>query len=1103
METRKIIGLNQKNSGKRSGLKKPGIRGARTPPRETGKRLRAIWAAIALMMAACLPAFAETAWTAECPGGSYETKVQYSFREKQTRDSPETEMEGWIPDGQTAGEWGAWVSAGAVPVSAGLDREVRTEYHPEVRQTAGYSYSRYRYYNSSVGKTYFSYGSNWATSNGYGGEWEYKTVSAAGRLGTYRTYDGVQAYGSSADFWFYETENIQTVSAAYTEYIYRTRERTYHYFRWGEWSEWQDREVTQSDSREVRTRTLYRSTASLTLPSFLTEIEEEAFCGNRSIRNVTLPEQITAIHSRAFADSGLTSINLPASLTWIAEDAFEGSDLKKVEAQKGTYAYRWAVDHDYIRGVRILEEPADRLAVAGDTVYFRVAARNAESYRWSYSLDGGMSWVVLYSESAGTDTLEVTAGTSNIGRIYRCVIIGEDGVALTTRSVRARLADTVPVESIRIAADSELIPTGTQSLLTCVIEPSNARYPSVQWASDDPSTAEVDENGLVTGRKKGSATIRAWIPGTGWEASVTVQVRAEALPMPEVNAWASAPDTCSFSWPAMDGAVSYLIREGYTDRMEEAAERIIPAEEANGKVFTFTGTVDATCYLWVTAINADGDPGETALAKVKLPPLEDVALSAEVTENRTVRLSWKNNPYAAGYEITRTGRDGAAVKWEIPGGSSGYTDTEAAPGNIYTYALCAVAARWDGGQSRTQPSAAEVSIPLVMPRKNYNIVNTGDPSAFLNGWPPSVNGVWKSLAGASHDDGSAEEMWELEPVDGSPDCYRLRVMQYGGLYVNATESGATMQTSGTVFRLISAGGHYCFLTTDGRYALGLGGGVHESYSYQKRIQLYPYDAGNTRMMWDLREKSAALIPSVSSVRLNPGHTTTLSARIDADGNSNQPPLMFSSGNTAVAEVSAGGTVTARAVGTTTITLRTPTGITGRVTVEVTNAAVSGYNATAAANYAMEWSSNESAPLDVGKTNSAVYHRFQGGNSGDGTDCANFVSQCLYAGGLKTGSDWYFTYDREGKRYGNGAWIRVGEMMSMLRNRGYTGISNPSMNDIHVGDVIFINNNTHVMIVTGRGDGWLEYCAHSTDRHCARIWSTSQISCVFNMNGTVN
>ena len=142
METRKIIGLNQKNSGKRSGLKKPGIRGARTPPRETGKRLRAIWAAIALMMAACLPAFAETAWTAECPGGSYETKVQYSFREKQTRDSPETELEGWIPDGQTAGEWGAWVSAGAVPVSAGLDREVRTEYHPEVRQTAGYSYSR-------------------------------------------------------------------------------------------------------------------------------------------------------------------------------------------------------------------------------------------------------------------------------------------------------------------------------------------------------------------------------------------------------------------------------------------------------------------------------------------------------------------------------------------------------------------------------------------------------------------------------------------------------------------------------------------------------------------------------------------------------------------------------------------------------------------------------------------------------------------------------------------------------------------------------------------------------------------------------------------------
>ena len=64
--------------------------------------------------------------------------------------------------------------------------------------------------------------------------------------------------------------------------------------------------------------------ATLALPSGLKTVSDEAFCGNAAIRKVMVPEGAEQIGSRAFADSGLTEIVLPATVGFIAEDAFDG-----------------------------------------------------------------------------------------------------------------------------------------------------------------------------------------------------------------------------------------------------------------------------------------------------------------------------------------------------------------------------------------------------------------------------------------------------------------------------------------------------------------------------------------------------------------------------------------------------------------------------------------------------------------------------------------------------------------------------------------------------------------------------------------------------------
>jgi len=81
--------------------------------------------------------------------------------------------------------------------------------------------------------------------------------------------------------------------------------------------------------------------AQMALPAALKTVEAEAFAGDRSIDEIVLPDGILTIGARAFADSTLTSITLPDTITAIADDAFEGSPDVTALVTAGSYAMRW------------------------------------------------------------------------------------------------------------------------------------------------------------------------------------------------------------------------------------------------------------------------------------------------------------------------------------------------------------------------------------------------------------------------------------------------------------------------------------------------------------------------------------------------------------------------------------------------------------------------------------------------------------------------------------------------------------------------------------------------------------------------------------------
>ena len=90
------------------------------------------------------------------------------------------------------------------------------------------------------------------------------------------------------------------------------------------------------------------TTQPLTLPKSLGVIQAEAFEGT-GFNTIYVSDGTKRIESRAFANLDGMSLRLPASVEYIAEDAFENTHFRQgCSAPEGSYAYDWLVEHGFI-----------------------------------------------------------------------------------------------------------------------------------------------------------------------------------------------------------------------------------------------------------------------------------------------------------------------------------------------------------------------------------------------------------------------------------------------------------------------------------------------------------------------------------------------------------------------------------------------------------------------------------------------------------------------------------------------------------------------------------------------------------------------------------
>ena len=102
---------------------------------------------------------------------------------------------------------------------------------------------------------------------------------------------------------------------------------------------------TIMEDEDVDLYAVWEDDNRLVLPSGLTEIDEEAFCGSSAV-NVIIPESCTKIGKRAFAEcKQLKRIWIPKNAIQIADDAFEDSTDVMLYVFENSVAHQYALEN--------------------------------------------------------------------------------------------------------------------------------------------------------------------------------------------------------------------------------------------------------------------------------------------------------------------------------------------------------------------------------------------------------------------------------------------------------------------------------------------------------------------------------------------------------------------------------------------------------------------------------------------------------------------------------------------------------------------------------------------------------------------------------------
>lgn len=195
-------------------------------------------------------------------------EIQYRTRKKEFKDANTNTLSGYTLYGDRTPSYGEWSDWSETPVTSGETLEVRTEQRTETRSVydrTEYMYHYWKYWNEDEKMTMYTWSQTFAEPRG--GQ-EFKTEWRAAMPYLFAYYQGHAAYsdnpnsmsnpGAHIPWYLKEQRDVyRDESYTYTLYSSRTITYTYHFWKWGGWSDWSGSAAAANDNMQVETQYRY------------------------------------------------------------------------------------------------------------------------------------------------------------------------------------------------------------------------------------------------------------------------------------------------------------------------------------------------------------------------------------------------------------------------------------------------------------------------------------------------------------------------------------------------------------------------------------------------------------------------------------------------------------------------------------------------------------------------------------------------------------------------------------------------------------------------------------------------------------------------------
>lgn len=407
---------------------------------------------------------------------TYTTEYAVGYRYKDVTTSSsytailDLENNGWKNEGFTYSEWSDWLIY--EPNFNDLAYEVESQ-QPAAEEEMRYLYTRFKYKDAETGEYVYTY----QEVEGVEGEWEEYLTPLKLNVAGYVSGTQVKYYDVDGEKWYNQSITTVEVVPDYLMYRYRTKEYTLT-----KWTGWTTDAPAEGESRETEKDTVYRY-----------------FIPRMYVVNI-VPD---------YSKFGTETI------TFIVEAN------KKIEIDEADYQY---LGHDFVGFYTDTEftkfwNHNTETVTSELTLYPKYKAHTFEVNFVDYDGTVLSTETVDYGESALAPEVAERDGY---------VFIGWDNDSFDsvteTMVVTAQYVTEEEYCKVTLSHSRYNLMVGTSFALTATVTPEDAENKNLNWYTDDPSVAVVNDEGVVTGVSEGVAIITVEAEATGEMVECLVNV---------------------------------------------------------------------------------------------------------------------------------------------------------------------------------------------------------------------------------------------------------------------------------------------------------------------------------------------------------------------------------------------------------------------------------------------------------------------------------------------------------------------------------------------------------------------------------------------------